>query len=196
MWVRVPPSAPHPHSYCREQRDDASGTPILLLHLAGWRPCGGSGTPSPRSQNHPTTPTRFPALEVSAKGSAFPIPGAGASEAGLPGGLQLPARRTCDRVAAHGARARGSGRRIPQPRMRGRPHGNRNILTHAPRTHPAIPAAGNRDGPRRCCRLPLSIYVAGYVAGSSEPTWSYFPWGVGFPFTVLALANALCRRLG
>ncbi len=39
---------------------------------------------------------------------------------------------------------------------------------------------------------PFSIYIA----GSSEPTWSYFPWGVGFPFTVLAFANALCRRLG
>lgn len=39
---------------------------------------------------------------------------------------------------------------------------------------------------------PFSIYVA----GSSEPTWSYFPWGVGFPFTVLVLANSLCRRFG
>ena len=35
-----------------------------------------------------------------------------------------------------------------------------------------------------------------FVAGSSEPTWSYFPWCVGFPFVVLAFANALCRRLG
>lgn len=39
---------------------------------------------------------------------------------------------------------------------------------------------------------PFSIFVA----GSSEPTWSYFPWCVGFPFVVLVFVNALLRHFG
>ena len=34
-----------------------------------------------------------------------------------------------------------------------------------------------------------------WIVGSSEPTWSFFPWGVGFPFVLLYFANVLCRRL-
>ncbi len=37
---------------------------------------------------------------------------------------------------------------------------------------------------------PYSIWMV----GSSEITWSYFPVGVGFPFFLIALANALTRR--
>ena len=42
-----------------------------------------------------------------------------------------------------------------------------------------------------CVGSPYSIWIV----GSSEPTWSFFPWGVGFPFVLLYFANALCRRL-
>ena len=34
-----------------------------------------------------------------------------------------------------------------------------------------------------------------FIVGSSEPTWSYFPSCVGFPFVVVVLGNALCRRM-
>lgn len=34
-----------------------------------------------------------------------------------------------------------------------------------------------------------------FVVGGPEPTWSYFPWCVGFPFVVLVLLNAALRRL-
>ena len=42
-----------------------------------------------------------------------------------------------------------------------------------------------------CVGSPYSIWIV----GSSEPTWSFFPWGVGFPFVLLYFANALCQRL-
>ena len=38
---------------------------------------------------------------------------------------------------------------------------------------------------------PYSIWIV----GSSEITWSVFPIGVGVPFILLVLANALCKRL-
>lgn len=34
-----------------------------------------------------------------------------------------------------------------------------------------------------------------WLAGSTEPTWSYFPVSLGCPFVVLVLGNALVRRL-